>query len=455
MNFNFYIFGNPGGQYNQYPQDYTQDIFSPLCNGVQGARAVIYRQSDLMHYMYIENLGEDKYLGLCLIFNKYQSRHPKNLFGFLKSVIENHCLKSNKLIKYTTDGNIAFTISSFCNDIKTYDYLKSVINSTLESKNNFGLEEVLNKYNGITKTKYLSWEEQNRTILQYLEEGNKVVIEDSAGIEENHIYKVIEALKTEIQIGKEDTGQLLDILDRKDNEIAKLTRQKKQFKLVAILGVGILACAVGLFFLRSNLDDARDAITVLQEDIDALNNTIDSKNNEISNLNQTINDKDNIIESQNTIIRDKDERIDYLQQEKEEINTKLSVLTNIMPIRITQMQFRNVTSSESVITGAGYSIYSNKAQYIQPYITYQGLRSGENITLKLRFYKSDGTVLYTGTNSPAGYSYTSSIYVNSGSGNTVSLSGWGSSGGSWTAGKYRCEIWYGNCCLYQQNFTIY
>ena len=108
MNFNFYIFGNSGGRYNQYPQDYTEDMIKPLCEDLTGSRAMIYRHMNLVHYVFVESLGNGIYFGLCLIFNKVRSRYPKNLIDYMKSVIETHALKNRKILEYAASGDVIF-----------------------------------------------------------------------------------------------------------------------------------------------------------------------------------------------------------------------------------------------------------------------------------------------------------------------------------------------------------
>jgi hypothetical protein len=73
------------------------------------------------------------------------------------------------------------------------------------------------------------------------------------------------------------------------------------------------------------------------------------------------------------------------------------------------------------------------------------------ITLYVKLYANE--VLKTGTSSPSGYSYKSEIYI-SDKGTTTLLS-WGyETKGHWSAGYYRCEIWYNNMCLKVLNFKL-
>lgn len=281
MNFNFYIFGNPRGQYNQYPQDYTKDIFTPLCNDLQGSRAIIYRHMDLMHYIFIENIGHNQYFGLCLIFNKVRCQYPKNLFEFLRNIIENLALKNKKFLEYSSDGNILFSKAEFCDDIKSYDSFKAVINATLDGRNSFGFEELKTKYNGINKTGYVEFDEQNKTILTLSESYNTLIIEDSLGIQKNHTHQLITSLQEKI-LEKDN------LIVQLNQNISSLEKQKKQYRKVILLFILVLCCCGGLYFLYDSLNQTENNLRETTEKLSIANDTITKNNLTISNLNNQI-----------------------------------------------------------------------------------------------------------------------------------------------------------------------
>ena len=121
MNFNFYIFGNPEGEYSQFPQDYLSDVLTSFCEDIAGSRAVIYRHMELVHYIFIEAVGEGHYVGLCLIFNSVRSRYPKRLFEFMGGVLESDVIEGGRFLEYSPSGEIRFKVSEFCNDVKSND----------------------------------------------------------------------------------------------------------------------------------------------------------------------------------------------------------------------------------------------------------------------------------------------------------------------------------------------
>ncbi len=101
------------------------------------------------------------------------------------------------------------------------------------------------------------------------------------------------------------------------------------------------------------------------------------------------------------------------------------------------------------------TLNASDIRYLRPRIHYDGLCSeNQKITLYVKIYGTDGT-LKTGTVSPSGYTYSTNITVHSGNGRTQQISGWGTeSGGSYTPGSYRIELWYSGNKIYSQSFTL-
>ena len=149
--------------------------------------------------------------------------------------------------------------------------------------------------------------------------------------------------------------------------------------------------------------------------------------------------------------------LNITRQERDEAQQKMNDLKekvgSAMPIIISDIQIANTYNGGDIETDYGNTIYSSNTMYLKPKISYTGIKTGESIDLNIKFYTPSG--MSTGSNSPYGCSYSTSMYVYSGE-NTESLSGWGgSSRGHWSSGTYRFEIWYGSVCLKAKSFTIY
>lgn len=393
MNFNFYIFGNSGEHYNQYPQDYTADMIMPLCENLAGSRAVIYRHMDLMHYVFVESLDNGRYFGLCLIFNKVRARYPKNLIDYMRGVIENHALKNRKILEYTDAGDIIFVKPQLCQDVKAYDYLKSIINATLDGKNNFGIEELKTIYDGVDKTGYVDFKETGNAIVKLTDEYNRVVIEDSEGIEKNHTHRVIASLKEEL--AARDTA-IADL----NNDISALEKQKKQYrKVMFLLGV-LVCCCGGLYFLYDSLNQTERKLRDTAYELAVANDTIESNRLDIARLNARVSSLSSSLASE--------------RRQKEDLQERLDDMLRSAPF---------------VVTGSSFSFAS---RYYE--CKYYASESGEkSITVKV-ISNSSGNVVMSRTmqlSLQEGYG-NFSVYVN----RSLDSSRW-----------YTFEIWYGNRLL--------
>ena len=228
-------------------------------------------------------------------------------------------------------------------------------------------------------------------------------------------------------------------------ENSKIRKQKKQFLYVILLCIAVIGCGIGIFLLNDTLTFTRGQLEEANDSIASKDNQITQKNQRISNLNSQINSL------QSSLSNEKDKR----ERAENELNNLKESFSSAIPILITNMEIGNTYNDGSIETSYGSSIYSSNSMYLQPKITYTGIRTGENITLYAKLYGISGT-LQTGTSSPSGYTFSSSMTVSSGSGNTYVLSGWGGSNkGFWSRGSYRYEIWYGNVCLRAKTFSVY
>ncbi len=291
MNFNLYLFGKNKGTYNQYPNDYTSSILSSFCADVTSSKAMIVRDQNLMHYIFAENLGESNVIGVCLIFNKAYITHISKIFNFILGIIESTLLKQGKIIRYNNHGDIEFTTTNLSDDVKAYDYVKTLIDSKLDSDNNyFGVTELTTTYNGLHNSEVIDGNTANSEILKLQQTFNKITIDYKKGIEEDLTKEVIAGLQSQI-------SNLNKKIESKTQEISKLEKAKKQYKKVMFLFIILLCCCGGLYFLYDTLDETERN---LQETTDLLNTATDS----ISVLNNTLTEKQNIITSLNNEVRD-------------------------------------------------------------------------------------------------------------------------------------------------------
>lgn len=122
------------------------------------------------------------------------------------------------------------------------------------------------------------------------------------------------------------------------------------------------------------------------------------------------------------------------------------------PFSISKVEVANSDTDGSLITTWDATIYDFKTKYIKPRLTVDVKKSG-TYDIYVKFITSTG--LSTGSNSPSGYSYKSSVKMESGI-HTYILSGWGSNtAGNWKEGNYKFEFYYEGELIGKKEFKVY
>lgn len=125
-------------------------------------------------------------------------------------------------------------------------------------------------------------------------------------------------------------------------------------------------------------------------------------------------------------------------------------------MKILDISFANTDANSKIIDNYGNKLYAKDVKYLTPRICYKGLSNVEKqITLDIKIIDEDGK-LETGSRSPEGYTYNASVKVEHGTENYIYLPGYGRSlGGSYAAGLYRVEFWYGGKLLDKKEIRLY
>lgn len=425
MNYSLYLFGTNKGAYIQYPSDGEETFLRPLCASIKSTQLTIYRKDALTHYAFFRQLGSDssQVFGICLVTNGVYIKDIKVLYQTFDKIFS-RIVFSGKILRLTGTGKISYLMDNFALDKTCVEQTEILVRDVVKEDLESYAAHTRQNYSGLIASKTIALEERNSEILKAIEQNNVVHIcsNDNANSSINYVEQTISNLY------KENSQLRADY--------SKLQSQKKQYRNVVLLVLTVLACGVGLLFLNGSLNDTRTELSNARNEISELNSKVSSLTEELDNTKTSLK---------------------ITREERDDVKQKLIDLKNkvdsSMPIIITDIQIANTSNDGDIETDYGNTIYSSSTMYLKPKISYTGIKTGENIDLNVKFYTPSG--LSTGSNSPYGYSYSTSMYVYSGE-NTEILSGWGgSSRGHWSSGTYRFEIWYGSVCLKARSFTIY
>jgi hypothetical protein len=133
------------------------------------------------------------------------------------------------------------------------------------------------------------------------------------------------------------------------------------------------------------------------------------------------------------------------------------------PIEIYKIEFANVDFESNVIDDYGKVLYANNVEYLRPKIHYKC--TTPNITIKLfyKIIKPDGSLSYSSSNSPVGYTtdteFTTSNNVSATNNDwSRTLAGWGNKNKTayTKGGGYRFEVYSDTGVkLFERTFTLY
>mgnify|MGYP001637594485 FL=1 len=138
-------------------------------------------------------------------------------------------------------------------------------------------------------------------------------------------------------------------------------------------------------------------------------------------------------------------KIDLLRQSEEERKQKERIAAQKGWIDIKRMEFVNMDSSLMLVGDFGATLYATDIYYLLPQLIYNVLsEEPKTIELDVKLFHPNGELMH-GQDSPSGYTYTMSVTTvgQYKQGEQVQLLGWGSkTGGIYTPGRYRWEVWY-------------
>lgn len=477
MNCNIYFFIGTQKGYSQYPENYSKDIISNILAKTDRKKNLsqfaISMNGKLAYMTYQYRYSDSKYFGICCEYNNVVPTNFEYLFEFFDNIVQD-ILAKGEIIHYDSAGIISPSIDYISDKIELVSYYSNLISNNLNDR--------LAKYINLPSQNYTS-EKKKVAVLAYDDKHTQLIdllnTYDNVVISRDNPYVL--GFANTLKKSSEKISQL-------EAELAKINRQKKQYRMVVFLVLAVAGCLVALYTFNNNIQSLTGDLSQKKEEIKALNSDLTIANAKIDTMSLELSDKNqrivvlqkesvknkNSIDSLNSLTQNQETLISDLRSDLSSTNSSLSStkselsqaqrkLSNYqnkvgkhLPFIVTDIEMANNYEGGTHETDFGGTIYSRNSMYLAPRIKYIGLVEGtRNILVKL--YKPDGS-LSTGTPSsetPKGYSYSSSAYIYEGE-NTRELSGWGNKNkGNWAKGTYKIEVWYNDMCLKAKSFTIY
>lgn len=433
MNFNLYIHGEPSG-YDMYPEDSNEELYQQIFSEQKtSAQLTVFRKQDLVYCVYSHAIKENLHFGFIVVFNGICFKTIKGAYEIFEKGYSDIVL-NGKYVKVEKNGEVVFAQEHFAHETDEYDRIKTILNREFEDKKRTLFVDLPKIFHVGQGDKTCNFEDESSLVANIISDYDRLIIPNDTSGQVDYVSNMLSNLYKENSDLKEQYKRIIS--------------QKKQYKVVFILSMLMIACGIGIYFLNNN-------ILGLESQVETLNNRISFQTKQIEQKNDSISMQASLIYQKNNRINTLERDLTAMTNKKEALETSIASVKSYYPIVITDIQIANTYSNGNYETNYGGRIYSSYSMYLKPRITYIGLDSGKTKKLYVKLYTPSGT-MSTGTSSPYGYSYSCDIYVSSGSGNTWELSGWGNSTkGNWPKGSYRFEVWYDGNCLKSKSFTIY
>lgn len=323
LNASVNIFGVLADGYTQYPDNYSQEIYTKFCELAKGeSQIVIHRDGDLMYYGYVRRMDDaQQCIGFCIILNGVMFSSPCELLPVFESIVETLTVEGT-IISFNEEGQIVPRIRSF---VSMQQEVKRVENMILgrigELSGNVAMLPPVDYSKPPTSIRFKA-EDSREEIADAAWRYAYTVITAKGGDSQslNGYRNVVKRLSSE----KWKVTQELAALKEKHG---KLKREKTQLMNVVILIILVAGCVVVLLAkvgaleqTQGELETEKERSAKLQRDANTRDEQIETLVNktvdlggEVSRLRETLKVRDDEIAELQSILSVRDNKIAELQ----------------------------------------------------------------------------------------------------------------------------------------------
>lgn len=270
--------------YTQYPDDSSSNLFKNIKSQcMASSQLIIHRDEDLMYYIYVRKFDKSKYLGFAVVVNGYFFVQHQPLFSLFEKEIEG-LIESGIIINLTNSGEITSTLALLNNE---EEEVMSVISSLRTRVNSIKAIKHLPPVDfsvSISSRKIFKYSDPFSEIANASSRFGYTIIlkdEDYDSVRLNSFKNILKNLNA-----TKDSLIQENIELKKTNQ--EIKRQKNQFKKVIILFIIVIACAIGLYFLYSNLNDTQYQLDTAKSTITEQRAAIEEQHLAISDLKKSV-----------------------------------------------------------------------------------------------------------------------------------------------------------------------
>ena len=429
----------------QYPIDYTQDMFKKYIGKLQYAQHLFVEKKGInAYYTYLRRMNADNsdYFGFCFAFTGEYIEDVERMFDICEELID-RTYKQNELL----EGSIPLKLSRK-NSFHTKSPELKRIDGWFESL----AEDIIVPFNGTSA------------------DNSEIEIKIGTKTTEEELFEIRNYNHINFSSNKLTAG-IKNVVPVKRRTI----KDSSQTFLYYAIAFTVLLLLFFCLKTCKNSDGATETSTgteyLTETATETTAETSVNHDEELSKERKKL--KEQQRDAENARLAAQEERIAAnlerqkaeeakreaaaekrkAEREREEAEkARREAEQNRLP-EIYHIEIGNCFKGGKIQTNYGQTIYSSETMYLHPRIRYKSY-ANRSYKFDVKWIMPDGTT-DKDKNSPVGYSCSNSYSLSYGEG-SKNLNGWGGeTKGYWKAGKYAIEIWCNGTLLKRKEFRIY
>lgn len=397
MNFSTYIFGKLPGGYSQYPDDgcstLLRDIY-PRCNAP--TQLVIHRDQSMMYYVYVRKLDAGRYIGLAVVINGYYFTQINTLFSLFEKKIE-ELAAHGVIINYSPNGELTTSLQALNKEEEEVIWFINQLRAEIQKVETVGRIPHVDYAVSIDSQKIFDEKDDDSAIAEASYTFGYTIVLKQKDYDTQRSTSYRNTLKQLNADNKALAGEVAKLKEVKN----QLQREKKQFKVVAVLLILVLLCSIGIFSLSKNLNRTHGELTAANDTISRKDTTILSLNKYASDLKGELNRSTYEKAVLKSVITDQNTNIQNLENSVSELKRKLAKATEqngALSPEILQTIYKYfpfvITSLNVNSRKVEFGYYSKEAKTIK--ITLRAIKAGTSEVVSndhtLTLHKGTGTM---------------------------------------------------------------
>lgn len=274
MNCSIYFFGELGQGYTQSPDDGTRNLLETFfAKGQKGSRLSFVHEGKLAYYGYTRPLkAQGTYFGICCVFNDVFCDDYKSLFSLFEEAIT-YLVVEGKVLGFDESGDVVPVVERLYQASAEISRASDCIMAQLQRMESaFVKLPPVNYATASAATRVYSLDDNQWSIVEDMEKYPRVEVTKDSDVDSHALTSYSGRLNS-----------LHSKVVQLEEELDKVTKQKKRTTLVVILMLVLVLAGLALYYVLVESNKRQEAIKSLSVKVDDLES---EKQNLVTDLNR-------------------------------------------------------------------------------------------------------------------------------------------------------------------------